>query len=91
MRGSFFLSVRLNGESAGLVQRLNKEGIHELRLELSQLANFDDTDYDEELKNSIKDSLKLGSEDITNELRKNSISTTKLLAGFVKKEIWENT
>lgn len=56
----------------------------ELWLELSQLAHFDDTAYDEELKNSIKDSLELGSEDITNELRKNNISTTKLLAALLK-------
>ena len=56
-----------DGAVRKLVMKEKKQLIKEsdeLWLELSQLANFDDTAYDEELKNSIKDSLELGSEDI---------------------------
>lgn len=55
----------------------------ELWLKLSELANFDDTAYDDELKNSIIQTLKLGTGGIADELKKHNISTTGLLIAIL--------
>lgn len=56
---------------------------YELWLQLSRLAEFDDSAYDQELKNSIASELNLDAGNIGSELKKRDVSTDRLLVAVL--------